>query len=179
MTAGLALSMEARRPGAALVVRPAGPEDKEQIQALVRGLSPKSRYLRFFNGVRELSPQWLERFARAVPDSGLTLLALVPDRDRLIPVGMAQYATDPYPRRGEFAVVVDDGWQGMGIGTRLIDNLIHIARDAGVERIEGSVLAENQPMLRLMRGMGFEVRRDPESALYLNVSRALVPTTIH
>ena len=172
-------SVETRHPRVALVVRPAGPEDKEHIQALVRGLSPRSRYLRFFNGVRELSPQWLERFARAVPDSGLTLLALVPDRDRLIPVGMAQYATDPYPVRGEFAVVVDDAWQGMGIGRQLIDNLIHIARDAGIERIDGEVLVENQPMLRLMHGMGFEVRRDPESALYLRVSIALAETTIH
>ena len=179
MSAGLARSIETRRTGAALVIRPAAPEDKEHIQALVRGLSPRSRYLRFFNGARELTPQLLERFARAVLDSGVTLLALVPDRDRLIPVGMAQYATDPYPRRGEFAVVVDDAWQGMGIGARLIDNLVHIARAAGIERLEGEVLAENQPMLRLVRAMGFDVRRDPESALHLRVSRTLAEGTVH
>jgi len=179
MTAALGRSVETRHPGALLVVRPAGPEDKDHIQALVRGLSPRSRYLRFFNGVQELSAQWLERFARAVPDSGVTLLALVPERDRVLPVGMAQYAADPYPHRGEFAVVVDDGWQGLGVGTRLIENLVHIARDAGIERMEGEVLVENQPMLRLMRSIGFEVRRDPESALYLRVSKALAEITLH
>ena len=178
MTTGLAQPIDSGHPGTALVVRPAAPGDEEPIQALVRGLSPRSRYLRFFNGIRELSPQWLERFARAVPDSGVTLLALVPDRDRLIPVGMAQYATDPYPRRGEFAVVVDDAWQGVGIGRQLIENLVHIARDAGIERMEGEVLVENRPMLRLVRNIGFEVHRDPESALHFRVSMALSVNTI-
>jgi acetyltransferase len=179
MSAGLARSVESRDRGAGLIVRPAGQEDKEQIQALVRGLSPRSRYLRFFNGVRELSPQWLERFARAVPDSGVTLLALVPDRDQLIPVGMAQYATDPYPHRGEFAVVVDDAWQGMGIGSQLIGTLVHIARDAGIERMEGEVLVENALMLRLVRSMGFEVCQDPQSELYYRVSMPLSVITFH
>lgn len=179
MYAGLEQPVRTHVAGAALVIRPAAHDDMQRIQALVRGLSPRSRYLRFFNGMRELSPQWLERFTHAAPQSEVTLLALMPVAGSVIPVGMAQYAADPYPQRGDFAVVVDDAWQGLGIGARLIDRLSDVARHAGFERLEGEVLAENQPMLRLARALGFAVRRDPESALYLRVARTLAQATIH
>lgn len=79
------------------VIRPAAPDDADAIQALVRGLSPTSRYLRFFNGVQELSPEWLVRFSRAAPESEVTLLATAVHEGKEIAVGMAQYAADPFP----------------------------------------------------------------------------------
>ena len=70
-----------------IAVRPALPADREQIQNLVRGLSPRSRYLRFFNGMRELAPHWLERFASADPIGDFTLLAFQAGT----PVAMASF----------------------------------------------------------------------------------------
>ena len=157
-----------------IAVRPAVPADRELIQDLVRGLSPRSRYLRFFNGMRELAPYWLQRFASADPMGDFTLLAF----ESGTPVAMAQYSANPYPERCEFGVVVADAWQGRGIGKRLVRDLVAVAGAAGFQRVEGEVLAENEPMLRLLRGMGFRIRRDPESALAYRVScRQSAPQT--
>jgi acetyltransferase len=161
----------------AIAIRPAVLQDRGCIQALVRELTPRSRYLRFFNGVHELSQTLLERFSRADPQAEYTLLALAKDRTREFVAGMAQYAADPYPSRCEFAVVVADAWQGMGIGAHLVRSLVCAARAAGFERIEGEVLAENRAMLDLARGMGFRVRRDKESALFFRVSLPLSVTS--
>jgi len=38
------------------------------------------------------------------------------------------------------------------------------ARHGGVRRLEGSVLADNEPMRALMRARGWRIRRDPEDA---------------
>jgi acetyltransferase len=147
-----------------VAIRPATGGDAARIQALVRGLTPRTRYLRFFNGVQELAQPWLERFSRADPEGDFTQLALA--RDSGAAVGMAQYSADPYPSRAEFAVVVADSWQGMGIGRQLICKLAEVATAAGFERIEGEVLAENRPMLQLLHSMGFRLRRDRDSALF-------------
>jgi acetyltransferase len=159
-----------------VTLRPASAADAPAIQALVRSLRPQTRYLRFFNGVQELSPAWLERFTRADPKGEFSLVAIA--RESRDVVAMAQYAVDPAvdpsSRRADLAVVVADAWQGAGIGTRLIRCLLSIASSAGIQRFDAEVLAENRTMLMLLNAMGFRVRRDPGSALFHHASIALV-----
>jgi GNAT superfamily N-acetyltransferase len=86
---------------------------------------------------------------------------------------MAQYSSDPYPSRADFAVVVADRWQGVGIGRQLVSDLLALARAAGFRRMEGDVLSENRPMLQLLQRAGFRLQRDRESALFHHASLAL------
>ncbi|HEV3484351.1 MAG TPA: GNAT family N-acetyltransferase [Vicinamibacterales bacterium] len=152
-------------------LRPAGPADAAHIQALVRGLTPRTRYLRFFNGVQELALPWLQRFSRAEPHGAFTLLATVPQSEAVI--GMAHYFADPYPERADFAIVVEDAWQGHGVGRRLVCRLIQIARASGLQRLEAEVLSENRRALEFVERLGFESRRDAASALLVHASLAL------
>jgi hypothetical protein len=48
-------------PGESLTLRPITPDDSDVLQAYVRGLSPESRYNRFFGALQELPPAELER----------------------------------------------------------------------------------------------------------------------
>lgn len=160
--------------GPVALIRPATGADAPSIQALVRGLTPTSRYSRFFSGIQELSPGWLTRFTRVDPRQDVSLLASVVREGRETLIGMGQYSADPYPERCDFAVVVADDWQGKGIGRRLLHNLECVARAAGIERIEGEVLAHNSTMLGLTHARGYGVRRNPQSALFLHVSLPLL-----
>ncbi|HEX2651723.1 MAG TPA: GNAT family N-acetyltransferase [Burkholderiales bacterium] len=162
------------REGTLAVIRPATPGDAPAIQAMVRSLSPTSRYSRFFSGVQEVSPEWLARFSRAEPRGEVSLLATVLRDGKETLVGMGQYAADPWPERCDFALLVSDEWQGRGLGRRLLRNLECLAREAGFERIEGEVLAHNSTMLGLAHVLGYDVRRVPESALFLHVSLPLL-----
>ena len=155
-------------------IRPATREDQARIQALVRGLTPHTRYLRFFSGLRELGQAWLERFSRADPRGDFSLLALARATPGCV-VGMAQYSADPYPRRADFAVLVADRWQGGGIGTQLVSGLLAMARASGLQRVEGEVLSENRAMLQLLQRLGFRLQRDPASALFHHASLPLAP----
>jgi acetyltransferase len=162
-----------------VAIRPAARGDRNRIQGLVRALTPRSRQLRFFHGVQELSQPLLERFSRAEPRGDFTLLAFAVDRIGEVPVGMAQYSAAPYPTRCEFAVVVADAWQGLGIGARLVRSMVSTARAAGFQSIEGEVLIENKPMLNLIRNAGFRLRRDFDSALLLRASLPLAAPPIY
>ncbi|HJV75053.1 MAG TPA: GNAT family N-acetyltransferase [Noviherbaspirillum sp.] len=143
------------RDGTAVLLRAARAEDGPLLQELVQGLSLQSRYHRFFYPLHELPPDMLARFTQHDPTEAMTLLALIRQDDHASAIAMAQYVAEPYPQRCDFAVVVADAWQGAGLGRHLIRTLMCIARAAGIERIEGDILAENTTMLRLISRMGF------------------------
>lgn len=161
------------RDGTAITLRAARETDGELMQAFVHGLSQESRYHRFFYPAHELPPKMLDRFTHNAPTGAMTLLALIQEPGREVMIAMAQYAADPYPERCDFAVVVGDAWQRAGLGTRLIQTLICIAREAGFERIEGDILAENRAMLRLMSGMGFRLVRHEDGPYLVRATKAL------
>jgi acetyltransferase len=70
---------------------------------------------------------------------------------------VARYVTNPDRRSCEFAIVVADAWHRKGIGHRLMQRLIEIARARGLDAMEGEVLAQNTEMLALAAALGFRV----------------------
>jgi acetyltransferase len=149
------------REGLKFCVRPIRPDDADAEQAFVSGLSEETRYLRFMDHMHELTPPMLARFTQVDYDRELALVVLDgrsrPDRI----VGVARYVAYPDGRSAEFAVVVADELQGKGVGYGLMRLLIAAARERGLERLVGYVLAINAPMLKLMAALGFEAGPDP------------------
>lgn len=157
--------------GASVTFRMMHPEDGGQYQDFVRALSERSRYLRFFSGIKELPPYMLKTLTH--PDFPLSyaLIAVVADGEDEIEVGVGRYAPTEKHGTAEFAVVVADDWQGLGIASQLLRGVITAAAAGGIERLVGLVLRENIPMLSLVQGMGFTESPDdnPEPGAVLVV----------
>lgn len=161
------------RDGTAVTLRGARADDGELIQSLVRSLSTASRYQRFFYPLHEIPPGLLALFTHNAPAKAMTIVAVIRQRGQEVPVAMAQYVADPYPARADFAVVVADEWQRFGLGKQLVQALVCLARAAGIQRLEGDVLAENEAMTRLMMKLGFRVMQHEDGAYLRKVSKAL------
>jgi acetyltransferase len=146
------------RDGSEIVIRPIRPEDAEIEQAFVRNLSDESRYYRFMDTVRELSPRMLAHFTRVDYHQHLALIAVTPGAAGETQIGVARYFADTEGQRCEFAIVVADAWQQKGLGTRLMRALMDAARRAGLRVMYGDVLASNHRMLQLMTALGFSLR---------------------
>ncbi|UCE90263.1 MAG: bifunctional acetate--CoA ligase family protein/GNAT family N-acetyltransferase [Pseudomonadota bacterium] len=159
--------------GTDIFIRPIRPEDAEIEQRFVRELSPKSRYFRFMQGLRELTPQMLVRFTQIDYDRELALLAVVRRAADELEVGVARYGMNPDRESCEFALVVADAWQRRGIGTQLMNCLIDAARDKGFKTMTGEILTENTPMLKLVSSLGFEVRASADDPSIKAVRRRL------
>lgn len=159
--------------GTPITLRASSGDDAARIQQFVSGLSVKTRYQRFFSPIHELAPDLLARFLRSDAHDAITLLALVHgDRGEMV-IAMGQYVCDPFPERCDFAVVIGDQWQRMGLGRKMTKALMCIARAAGIERIDGDILAENEPMRRLMLELGFRFGKHPDGPYLHRVSRRL------
>jgi GNAT superfamily N-acetyltransferase len=67
-------------------------------------------------------------------------------------VAVARYDRSPDdPSTAEFAVLVEDAWQGVGLGRQLILELIRLAGERGIRTLTATVQADNDRMLGLIR----------------------------
>jgi GNAT superfamily N-acetyltransferase len=133
--------------GAELAVRPIEPGDAERLARMFDRLSPVTVYRRFFSPVRRPSRRLLEWLTNVDHDCREALVAL--DGDEIVAV--ARYDARCGEREAEIAVTVEDAWQHRGVGRRLARRLAAHALDHGFERFIATMLAENQPALRLLR----------------------------
>ena len=63
---------------------------------------------------------------------------------------------------GEFAILVSDAWQGLGLGTELLKRVVQAGRAEKLQRILGHILAENHVMNHVCQKVGFKVRPDDD-----------------
>lgn len=157
------------KEGKAWTIRPIRPEDIEQLQSFIRGLSDESRYMRFVSMMRELTPKMLARYTYVDYHRELALVATTtvpdpdnPEGDKEIIIGLAHYLRNADGVGAEYALVVSDEWQGNGLGRKLMTKLLDEAKAQGLVYIEGVILAKNRPMLNLMTSLGMINESDPE-----------------
>jgi acetyltransferase len=159
--------------GVPVTVRPMVPEDMALEADFVQHLSTDSRYQRFMVTVRELPKSKLKYLTDVDQIRHVALVATV-DRDgRQVLVGVARYVVDSEGKSCEFAVALDDAWQGSGLAGILMHRLIDVARSRGLTTMEGLVLATNTRMLKFTRQLGFGHERDPEDRDTVRVVRSL------
>ncbi len=76
--------------------------------------------------------------------------------------GISRYTRNPDGTSAEFGVIVEDAWQGRGLGHVLMQALEDTARARGLTQLIGLVLRENDEMGLLMQRRGYGPHRDEE-----------------
>jgi GNAT superfamily N-acetyltransferase len=147
--------------GTAATIRPIRPEDSGMEQEFVRHLSDDSRYFRFMGSMRELPSTKLKFFTEIDYDRHMAFVATIMQEGREVEIGVARYVATETPGTCEFAIAVDDAWQGKGVAGLLMIALEDAARERGFKTMVGIVLAGNYKMLKFARQLGFSRRHEP------------------
>jgi acetyltransferase len=164
---------EVTKDGLKIFVRPIKPEDAPLLIDLFNTSSRESIYYRFFSSLKSIPHNLLARFTQIDYDRDIALVAVDKWQEKERMLGVARFMSQPGGDKAEFAVLTGDPWQGKGIGVLLMEHLISIARERGMETLYGIVLAENTHMLALARKLGFTVSRVPRENqydVYINLS---------
>ena len=160
--------------GVDIFIRPIRPEDAPLLVALFESLSARSVYLRFFTPMKQLPHSMLARFTQIDYDRHIALVALSESQPDEKMLGVARVIFDRNLRDAEFSVVVSDPWQGKGIGAGLLQRCLSIAKERGLQRVTGTVLAENTQMLALGKKLGFSIKKEqgvPEYELSIDFGK--------
>ncbi len=143
--------------GTAIRVRAVSPGDAPVLQRLHARCSGRSIELRFFGPLGELSDEKAARLSRAEGADRLALAAVDPERPGEI-VAVVRFEREGDGEAAEYAALVEDRWQGLGLGSALTDRLVAAARNRGVRRLYALVAPGNERMLRLLRNLGLPTR---------------------
>lgn len=133
------------------------PSDACALQRFHHRLSQQSIYRRFFELVPRLSDERARYFTELDGIKRLAIVALDPENRSEI-IAVARIDGEPQNATGEFAVIVEDRWQGIGLGSALTRLLFEFASDHGFRRIFAYVLPENHQMLSLVHDLGLPMR---------------------
>jgi RimJ/RimL family protein N-acetyltransferase len=130
--------------------RPIRPDDESRLVELFRRLSPRSVYHRFLAQRPSLPAAWYHTFANVDYDRRFALVAEHETAGDVELVGVARYEPTEAPEVAEIAIVVDDAWQGQGLGRTLLEKLLDEAHARGIRRFRAVVLGDNRRMLALL-----------------------------
>ena len=160
--------------GSDIFIRPIRPEDAPLLVDLFETLSPRSVYLRFFTPMKRLPHSMLALFTQIDYDRHIALAAMSESQPDEKMLGVARIILGRHLREAEFSVVVSDPLQGKGIGASLLQRCLSIAKERGIQKVMGTVLAENTQMLALGRKLGFNIKKEqnvPEYELSIDFTK--------
>lgn len=154
------------RDGSTLHLRPIRCDDEDRFFALFCRLSPYTIYLRFHHVVIELPQEEIRRFCEIDYVDTFALVATTGEGTYERIVADARYYRLPSQDSAEVAVVVEDAYQGMGVGANLLIQLAVIAREKGISYLEAEVLAENKEVMGVLKYAGPQIIEHLQGQVY-------------
>ncbi|MEM9907720.1 MAG: GNAT family N-acetyltransferase, partial [Cyanobacteria bacterium P01_D01_bin.44] len=151
--------------GLAVTIRPIRPEDEPLIVAFHQTLSEESIYFRYFHLIKlqaRVAHDRLTRICFIDYDQEMALVAehLDPETNECTILGVARLSRLHGLNEAEFGMLINDRYQGRGLGSELLRSLVTIAQAEGLTRISADILPQNRAMQHLCQKLGFTVQRD-------------------
>jgi GNAT superfamily N-acetyltransferase len=127
-------------------VRPVTGSDAPTIASMWERCALATRIARFHAPVRNIPASYLNA---VFADPSASVVAACQHCGAV--VALASLLPDGSQDSAELGVLVEDAWQGAGIGRRLVAHLIATAHVRGITTLTASVLADNAKVAGLLR----------------------------
>ncbi len=151
--------------GKEVTLRPIRPEDEPEEAEMFTHFSEETERLRFFTRIKDITHQLLIRYTQIDYDREIAIIAEENENGKKHMMGVVRLIADPYGDTAEFAIVIADPWQHMGLGKILMDYILDIAKERAIKKIYAYVLPDNKQMLTMMQKRQFTVRRQEDNML--------------
>jgi GNAT superfamily N-acetyltransferase len=140
------------------------PKDVSALQRFLGRCSERTIYLRFFGSLQDFSEEKAKYFAHVDGVDHFALVALDPNDQNEI-IAIVRYDREPGEEYAEYAAIVEDGWQGQGVGIALTRLLIDAAWGKGVRYFYALVMGKNKRMLELLRHLDLPEQEHQEEGV--------------
>jgi acetyltransferase len=141
-----------------VILRPIKPEDEPLWLEMFQNFSEESIRFRFFQILKDTPHETRVRYCNIDYDREIAVVAELTEEGRKRILGVVRASIEPDGKTAEIAFIIADPWQGLGLGTKMVDYVLEICRDMKLETIFAIMLADNQRAISLMKKMGFDVK---------------------
>ncbi|MFO0915846.1 MAG: bifunctional acetate--CoA ligase family protein/GNAT family N-acetyltransferase [Pirellulales bacterium] len=147
------------KDGTKVTLRPIKPEDEPMWHALLAACSPETIRLRFRYLFKGTTHEMATRFCFIDYDREIAIVAETEEDDQRKIMGVGRLVADADHHSAEYAVLVADPWQKLGLGSTLTDYCLEICRQWNISEVVAEVAPENNRMLRIFENRGFTADR--------------------
>ena len=143
--------------GQEVLLRPIKPEDEPMWLEMFQNFSEESIRYRFFQILKDTPHEVRVRYCNIDYDREIAIVAEILEEGRRKILGVSRISIEPGGKSGEMAFIVGDRWQNLGLGTKMVDYTLDIAKEMEVENIFAIMLSDNYRALNLTKKMGFNL----------------------
>jgi acetyltransferase len=156
------------KDGTAVTLRPIFPEDEPLIVQFHRELSENSVRQRYFEFValdQRVAHDRLVRICFNDYDREWAIVAEIDQDHRKKIIGIGRLTKVPALSRAQFKLLILDAYHHLGLGSQLMQQLLHIAKQEKIQVVDGYILSENTGMLKICERLGFTLFQDKNSPI--------------
>jgi len=144
------------RNGQEVLLRPIKPEDEPMWLEMFQSFSEESIRYRFFQMLKDTPHEVRVRYCNIDYDREIAIVAESSEDHKKI-LGVGRLSIEPDGKTGELAFIIGDQWQGQGLGSKVVDFVLEIAKEMHVETVYAIMLPDNRRALNLTKKMGFKL----------------------
>jgi acetyltransferase len=143
--------------GQEILLRPIKPEDEPMWLEMFQSFSDDSIRYRFFQMLKDTPHELRVRYCNIDYDREIAIVAELNQEGHRKILGVSRLSMEPGGKSGELAFIIVDKWQGFGLGTKMVDYVLEIAKEMRIEQIFVIMLPDNYRALNLAKKMGFQI----------------------
>ena len=145
------------RDGGNVLIRPIKPEDEPLWLEMFQNFSEESIRYRFFQILKDTPHETRIRYTNIAYDLEIAIVPELTENGHRKILGVVRVSIEPDGKTGEIAFIMADQWQGLGLGTKLVNYAIEICKDMKLETIYAIMLPDDRRTINMMRKMGFTI----------------------
>jgi GNAT superfamily N-acetyltransferase len=146
-------------------VRAIQPTDESMIRDLFYTLSKGSIYFRYFSPRRSMPQDNLQEYVSLSDEKGLSLVVTINPYETSRIIAEGRYVFEQSKDVAEIAFMVDEQFQGRGIASFLLNYLIEVGRERGVQGFQADVLVSNESMLHIFDKLPYALHKSVEHGI--------------
>ncbi len=144
--------------GEKVILRPIRPEDETLEAEMFTTFSERTQQFRFFGLIKYTAHDMLIRYTQIDYDREMAIIAEhTNEQGKKRMLGVVRLIADPNKDTAELAIVVGDPWQSLGLGSRLTDCMLEIARKKEIKKVAANVLKDNVIMKHILEKRRFDL----------------------
>lgn len=158
------------RDGRSILLRPIKPEDESLWLKMFQNFSEESIRYRFFHIIKDTPHEMRARYCNIDYAREMGIVAELEEKGQRQILGVVRLIIEQGGKTGEIAFIVADPWQGLGLGSKMLDHMIEICKDRGLHNVYALTLPDNYRAIRLLKQRGFTIQyRNDEAKATLNL----------
>jgi acyl-CoA hydrolase/GNAT superfamily N-acetyltransferase len=130
--------------------------DESMLRDLFYHLSENSVYFRYFSPRRSMPHKNVQQYLNLEEDMGISIVVTIGPRENRRMIAEGRYVRSGDDLFPDVALMVDEEYQGRGIGTFLLQYLAEVAKERGIEGFRADVLTSNSPMIKILERLPYE-----------------------